>query len=320
MTMMKKQASALAGLAGLAALLAIAPLASAADMKGDAAPRTIGSYPAVPVPAPVPIPETFNWYVRADTGYSVSVDRPPYSERGYTTNGYTAGSAIENFHRWDNHGSVGVGVGYVFSRWLRADVTLEARGVTERRLRSTQTYNVSDPLNAVVPGAPTNTVQVTTDDTTSNRSWVGLINGYIDIPTGTRFTPYVGAGIGVVDNRATRNISEAHADVIPSAHPNCAVLPCPQMAPGSSSGSSRTTGNTQGLAWALMAGGAFDLTPGTSIDFGYRYLHLEGANLSQARPNVAGANPLFVGGGLSSLSMGDHAIHEIRAGVRWKIW
>ena len=55
----------------LTAVLAVAAPALAADMKGEYGARAVGSYPAVPVPAPIPIPDTFNWYVRGDAGYSV---------------------------------------------------------------------------------------------------------------------------------------------------------------------------------------------------------------------------------------------------------
>jgi opacity protein-like surface antigen len=313
----------------LAGAMVLSGPAGAADMKGGAGPRVVGSYPAVPVPAPIPVPEAFNWYVRADAGYTFAGDKPSYQESGYTTNGYASAGSSEQSSRWDNNGSFGVGVGYVFNRWLRGDITFETRGKTERRYSASQTYDVSAQL-APLP-VPSNRIQVDTDDTLKTRAWLGLVNAYVDIPTGWRFTPYVGAGIGIVDHRIGRYFGETHSDVTAAAFNSTggfdcgtagggAAAACPSILAAAASGSARNNTNSTGFAWALMAGGAFEVHSGVLVDVGYRYLHLDGGNIAITRPNVTAVNPLLQGGGTTSLSFGDYSIHEVRAGLRYNIW
>jgi opacity protein-like surface antigen len=123
-----------------------------------------------------------------------------YQEMGF----YLRGDAGWSFLQWgddDNALTVGAGVGYQFNDYLRSDVRVD--------------YSVA-------PGAD---VDMTTL----------LGNVYVDIPTDSMFTPYVGAGAGYGwasdDNGEDKN----------------------------------------GFAYSLMAGVSVDLSESIDFDAGYRY-------------------------------------------------
>jgi opacity protein-like surface antigen len=132
---------------------------------------------------------------------------------------YLRGDLGWSFTNWgDGNAFVGGGgVGYQFSEWFRSDVTVTYAGQ----------YNVGwehgGRLSAVN----------------------GLANVYLDIPTGSSFTPYVGGGAGMtwVDQN----------------------------------------GNDSGFAFDLTGGFAVDLSDSFALDIGYRYVNTnaEGSNLQQ---------------------------------------
>lgn len=65
----------------------------------------------------------------------------------------------------------GIGAGYKFNQYLRSDLNLQYRDLETKD---------NSGGNAVKNGAIT-----------------AMLNGYVDLPTGTMFTPYVSAGVGI---------------------------------------------------------------------------------------------------------------------------
>src|SRR5215204_5009424 len=89
-----------------------------------------------------------------------------------------------------------------------------------------------------------------------------LLNGYIDFGRWYGFTPYVGAGVGVAQNHF-----HSYAGQV-----TCLTLACGPIGPQLPTPiPSHTTYN---LAWAVMAGVAFDLGYGFKLDAGYRFVHV----------------------------------------------
>jgi opacity protein-like surface antigen len=133
----------LAGLAALA-LTALADRGNAADM------------PAIPVinaPRAPWLELGSNWYLRGDFSYRMYDDVGP---------GLTLEDAA----------ALGLGIGYKFNNWLRADITADYAFRTE------------------FTGLP------------NARFWnaTTLVNGYVDLGTWWGVTPYVGAGVGASYN------------------------------------------------------------------------------------------------------------------------
>lgn len=83
--------------------------------------------------------------------------------------------------------------------------------------------------------------------------WLWLVNGYVDIPTSSGFVPYLGGGIGYANNRLSQMTTTLSLPTITLYD-------------------TQTGASTGNFAWALMAGTAYPLGAGLSVDIGYRYV------------------------------------------------
>ena len=119
------------------------------------------------------------------------------------------------------------GVGYQFNNWFRMDGTLEYRGGANLQSH----YSLTDPVNPTF-GGPT---QFAHFYRASVSSFVGLVNGYVNLGTFYGVSPFVGAGGGFSEN----NVNRAKTN----------------------------------FAWALMAGLDINLAPSLTLEIGYRYLN-----------------------------------------------
>jgi opacity protein-like surface antigen len=107
-----------------------------------------------------------------------------------------------------------------------------------------------------------------------------LFNGYLDLGTWYRATPYIGAGAGT----ARVSISDYSSAAMP---------------PFSGDGS-RSKWN---FAWAAMAGVAYAISSNMMVDVGYRYLNIGDA--------TTGSDAF------GSTTLKNIAAHEVRVGLRW---
>src|SRR5690606_21355862 len=98
-------------LAGAVALSALAGVAKAADL-----PPIV---PPPPPPVEAPIEYGSGWYLRGDVGFDVAKADPDL---------YQSAPVVDLYgEKMDKAWSVGVGAGYQFNSWFRADVTAEYR-------------------------------------------------------------------------------------------------------------------------------------------------------------------------------------------------
>jgi len=294
------------------AVAAAAPAAHAADWDRGG---SIKDYGGVPVPAPIPVMETYRWYLRADIGGGV-VDGavPSMSQNLYGLDRDPAdGPAFGATSSWftgdfDTFAVGGVGVGAYFTPRLRGDITVDVRSKGDAHVDQSYSY-MADPAiygpNFQVDGA--------TREHTEVHSTVALANLYWDFVdrTSSRFVPYVGAGVGF----AVRNIDRDHStleigtDVTDPANP--AVL-------GARTFTGQGTGRQLAVAAAATAGIAYNISPGLVFDLNYRYTYI-GAVDFNTRVNFS--SPIdgqsFAD---SRLTIGDTHEHAIRAGLRWNVW
>lgn len=214
---------ALAGLAVIASL----PAAHAADL-----PPLIGKA--------IPVIEDFagGWYLRGDIGMTnQQMDRLSFVPQSEAVRLGVGDAQFEKIHLdFDSSPLVGVGIGYQFNNWIRADVTGEYRGKAtfhglerDRDLTGVNQY------------------------TASKSEWVGLANVYFDLGTWYGITPFVGGGVGFTHTTISNFIDAA---------PRVGGL---AFAPESSKTS---------LAWAVHAGVAYDVTPNLKLELAYRYINL----------------------------------------------
>ncbi len=217
-------------------------LARAADMPGN------------PPPPPAVIPEPFEiasgWYLRSDIGAHWGLltganSTAPFSDP-------TDSSLGKGMTR-------SLGFGFK-SSWLRTDVTIDY----------------------AAPVKYQGTVAAAGDTTAKIQAATALINGYIDLGTWHRISPYIGAGAGVAYARVYDFASTA--------------------APPFSGDASKNQWN---FAWAGMAGIALAISPRFMMDVGYRYLNIGDVKTSS---DAFGA-----------MTFKNVAAHELRVGLRWSL-
>jgi opacity protein-like surface antigen len=263
-------------LIALAASMSVAAtMANAADLRGRIDPEPLPDYEYVDEFAG-------GWYIRGDLGIANQ------TTRGLRNAEVEAPGRVPLTH---HHASlsaapiVGVGIGYQFNTWLRADITGEYR---QSRLRGLSTYPGK-------PFDPANPDQAFWDPgalyfTAKKHDIVGLANAYLDLGNWHGVTPFVGAGLGfahiliddfTVDNRPVQANFKAGR------------------------------GSQTNFAWALHAGTSVDITNNAKLELGYRYLNMgnarHGMPLADAKGNTV--DKPWVMRRIES--------HDFRVGMRW---
>ncbi len=230
------------------------------------------------------------FYVRGDVGIG-NYSNPKFSQSDLEGNG---GSFISQSIEDTVYQSVGIGV--QMTQRLRFDLTGE--------YRSTANIKAMDNLTAELT-EPAGSLQANTLYQGDLTSYVGMLNGYVDLFHHRGFTPYVGAGVGFAHNTMS-GLTTITSSTFTDTDTGAQIVE-------SSAGTSRSNSQTN-FAWALMAGTSFDLSPNAKLDIGYRYLNL-GSGIS-ASSSLLDCLCGTVG---EPVKISDLDAHEIRIGVRWAL-
>jgi opacity protein-like surface antigen len=258
----------------------------------------------IPVSAPVPVPEGFTYYFRADIGYGRAISDPSFTESGNLFGDATPPSAFAanvgpfGYGHSPEFGLIStssgdvlmgtIGIGAYLTPRLRGDITLDFRG--KPGYEAIRNYTYTSVLGDTVNGRVIETFKV--------RGTVAMLNGYLDILPRGHFTPYIGAGIGFVYNDIDRTHFNQETVV---AGPNIAAAPLTFNATGKDS--------NVGLAAALMAGVSFSFDHRWALDVGYRAQYLD-----------IGSVDLTPSGQVSKATFDAFWEHQVRVGLRWNIW
>ena len=300
------------------ALVASAPGAQAADWNNGGSIKDRGG---VPIPAPIPIVETFKWYLRADVGGGLITGGDP-SAKGEIyglDRDPLEGPAFGTRSSWftgdfDTFAVGGVGAGAYLNSYLRADVTVDTRTKSDANVDGTYTYRGSPAVYD--PGNNGTTVRIDgrTKEQTDVRGTVALANLYWDLTErGTRFVPYIGAGVGF----AVRSLDRRHdtSETITDT-----TDPAGHFQTGTRTFRGQAKAHQLAPAASATAGFAYTLDQGMVLDFGYRYTYLGPVDFNT---NI-NYSPAINGAGNTSsssrLTIGDTHEHTLRAGVRWNVW
>jgi len=214
------------------ALTGLATVGKAADL--------LPPPPMVEPMAPAPV-DFGGWYLRGDVGVGIS----SLSQQASTfAPGYNTGNPQFTNASLDDAMIIGLGAGYQFNNWFRADITGEYRSsahYTSREMYSGSTCtatigNCSDGYSASISSA------------------VFLANGYVDVGTWNGFTPFVGAGVGFADHYI-RNLTDT------------------SLAPIGGWGYAQNS-SSMNFAWAAMAGISYAVAPNLKLEASYRYLDM----------------------------------------------
>ncbi|GAB4534211.1 MAG: porin family protein [Roseibium sp.] len=219
---------------------------------------------AADLPTPViehvpQIPAVGGWYLRGDIGYKI-----------YSTPDLKYGTLDFYDEKMDGTFMIGAGVGYKFNSHFRTDFTID--------------YEFPAEVSAKAPcGLCGRDYSIEKADIDV---WTFMLNGYVDIGTWNRITPYVGAGIGA-----------SYVTTSDIRYDN-----------GSGGGTGTYEGDSKwNFAWALMAGASYDITPNLALDGGYRYLNIGDAHSAK----------FATGGQNTRIEYKDLSAHEFRLGARY---
>ena len=257
--------------AGAASLLSSA--AFAADMPS-----------IMPAPQPYyapPAQDFGGWYLRGDIGMTNS--KGTLHNNLYDT--LPAGSTlVQNGEGFTGGTSYGVGVGYQFNSWFRADITGEYRSRVAFSGTDIATFQGGSSLSDVYQGGYT--------------SWVGLVNAYVDLGTWWCLTPFIGAGVGAahIETTGLQDSGLVFAPGVGSEFPSSFFA----------NGASVTN-----FAWAAHAGVAYKVNNNFTVELAYRYLDM-GTAVHGFGQSFDGSNA-----GPSSFQFRDLTSQDVKLGVRW---
>lgn len=195
------------------------------------------------------------WYIRGDVGYR----QPQWNGANYITYGPPPGTGTFDSGSLRGAMSLGGGLGYQVTRYLRTDFTVD--------------WWARSQFRGSTSGFCAGGVPCSSSDTASFGALVMLANAYADLGTYNRITPYVGAGIGgahVKWGDLTNNLPDGTW-----IHKGASGMR---------------------FAWALMAGASYCLGSNLHADLGYRFTRISGGRMfEEFSPNGAsiGAGPGF---------------------------
>lgn len=224
--------------------------------------------PVVEAPPPQVIYEKESyggWYIRGDIGYHwpgmKHADYITYGTDGCCT--AVPGTGSFDFTELKGALSLGGGVGYQITSYLRTDVTAD--------------YWFKSDFRGQTTGTCTGGVTCTSVDTTKFNALLLLANAYADLGTYYRITPYVGAGIGGAYVKWGDLRNQIPFEGIDDRHRGAEGMR---------------------FAWALMAGASYCITKNWHADLGYRFSRIAGGRMfhySDSSAGGPGAGPGFHG-------------------------
>lgn len=233
--------------------------------------------------APPPVDDFGGWYLRGDVGFS----NQQIKKRDYYS--YPSLVSLDQTTSFDAAGIYGVGVGYQFNNWFRADVTGQYRGRAGLRgLDRTSYYD-------------TGTLQNGSNLYGGNvSSWVVMANAYVDLGTWWCVTPFIGAGVGMARNTvANFTDSGVNGTYLYGATPGFA---------------SANDASKWNMAWALHTGLAYKVSPNMTVELGYSYMNLGSATTGE----LVTKDGTGLGRG-RTMEFKDLTSHDVKLGVRWNL-
>jgi opacity protein-like surface antigen len=253
--------------AGAASLLS--SVAFAADMP---------SIMPAPMYAPPPVEDFGGWYLRGDIG--MTNQRLKKLESNTAT---LFPATTDVGLGFDSSPLFGLGIGYQFNNWFRADVTGQYRGRANFHGSNRLIFSPTDFESDNYSG--------------SKSEALFLVNAYADLGTWWCVTPFVGFGVGTSYNM----VSGFRDDNV-------------RITDGVTNGSVANFADNGkwNFAWAAHAGLAYKITPSVTLELAYSYV-----DLGSARP---GAFTLVDGTtGASSIVMKNITSNDLKLGVRWQL-
>ncbi|MER8545345.1 outer membrane protein [Mesorhizobium sp. M0684] len=210
----------------------------------------------------VPVEVGSGWYLRGDVSYLM---QKSFKDEHFA---FTPAS----FDEKEDPIFASIGFGYHFNDYLRADLNVGYL-----------------PGNKIDVGYNDGTTVASA--TLKNYAFSGILNGYIDLGTYVGITPYLGAGVGVVQSK--RRLSASY--FTDNADPTDDFV--------------RRDNKTQySFAYTLNAGLAYQVSKNVSVDLGYQYFSAPDAEYVTAESLTS----FPIRKGINN--------HQVKVGLRYDLW
>lgn len=281
------------------ALIAATGPAVSGDWNYGAGGAKDGISAAVPVPAPVGIPELApTWYLRADIGVG-------FAKSGKVSAGGLDLGLFDSFGDQGTNGLVKFGFGRYITPTLRAEFSIDLRNQQKVAKEQRATYFQTD-TRSYTGYDVTSTYQFDRDQSLTSANQTFMFNLYKDVGTWRGFTPYVSGGVGLALRTTKYHHTETatcvgSVDTLGNSSGSC------NSSPTGSSGKGVETG--YGVAVAGGAGFGYQIREGITWDVGWRYIW-QSQQLSLATPAGLGA---------TRIKFDDRGEHEVTTGLRFDI-
>lgn len=222
-----------------------------------------------------PVEVGSGWYLRGDVGYAFSHKFDDTSNNP----GFSSSQTLFD-------GSIGMG--YHFNDYFRADLNFgilpsnkfgDSVDTTCAGSTTTTTVdNVSGSITSQITTRPT-TQPCKGSSNASNNAYSLMANGYVDLGTYVGITPYIGAGAGVVYSKRSstvgaKNCVPSNSSVVSNGNTITTQFNCDDPAGYDGQASSKASYD---FAYALAAGLSYQVTKNLSVDLGYQYFAVPGA-------------------------------------------
>ena len=250
------------------------------------------------------------WYLRGDAGW-VREKAPILNFSDGLQGGRTSTA---------NGWTLGLGAGYKFNTFARADLTYDIRNTLKDKGSSTTEFDCPTAINTTIISdvavgmTPVYGVCREGAFASAKRSTM-LANVYVDLGAWNGVTPYLGFGLGTtfgksqsnsdwytVNDGARYNPTLTDPEDVPNVWVDEAgnpITPDPEVLLGVQNKARSQSRQVYNLSWALMAGVAVDLSSNAKLDLGYRYVNMG----------------RFGTGGSGAISRA----HEFRMGLRYMV-
>ncbi|MER9015299.1 outer membrane protein [Mesorhizobium sp. M0898] len=210
----------------------------------------------------VPVEVGSGWYLRGDVSYLV---QKSFKDEDFA---FTPAS----FDEKEDPIFASIGFGYHFNDYLRADLNVGYL-----------------PGNKIDVGYNDGTTVASA--TPKNYAFSGILNGYVDLGTYVGITPYLGAGVGILQSK--RRLSASY--FTDNADPTDDFV--------------RHDNKTQySFAYTLNAGLAYQVSKNVSVDLGYQYFSAPDAEYVTAESLTS----FPIRKGINN--------HQVKVGLRYDLW
>ena len=247
------------------------------------------------------------WYLRGDITFNLDGEHEAGSQ-------YIAALDATLDYDYEDVLGIQVGFGYIFNPHFRMDITAEATLDSEFDGTVAVTFDgleaVTDPATGVTTTTAVDYVPGTETIQASYNSTNLMVNGYFDLPTHGRFTPYIGGGVGVarVELNERRTVT-----CTPLNNVGTVVQTCGPPAPGAAGVTVADvevvdrTSTEYLFAYQVAVGTAYQLTDNLALDVGYTYFSTgDGVDLDYSDG--------------TAIDRDGFTTHKVKAGLRYDIW